>query len=82
MPTVSWFGSGTHYGVWHSYGSVSPPAWQDPELLAHPDGPDAHPDPKAGARATSKLAVLHLAHAWQTCSATLAAGLVRGLARG
>jgi NAD(P)-dependent dehydrogenase (short-subunit alcohol dehydrogenase family) len=64
-------GSGTHFGDWHSYGSVPPPVWQDPTLLARPDTGrderDAEDDGKAGPRAyaTSKLAVLHLAHAWQ-----------------
>lgn len=59
-------GSGTHYGDWHSYGSVPPPAWQDPALLARPDSTDGD-DAKAGPRAyaTSKLGVLYLAHGWQ-----------------
>lgn len=64
-------GSGTHYGDWHSYGLVPPPVWQDPAQLARPDlraGRADKPEPKAGPRAyaTSKLAVLHLARAWQT----------------
>lgn len=64
-------GSGTHYGDWHSYASVPPPAWQDPAVLAHPDTdrdpPVARADAKDGPRAyaTSKLGVLYLAHAWQ-----------------
>lgn len=60
-------GSGTHFGDWHSYGSVPPPVWQDPSLLARVDSDPAPGDAKAGGRgyATSKLAVLYLAHAWQ-----------------
>lgn len=63
-------GSGTHYGDWHSYGMVPAPAWQDPELLARPDTDDGRTDATAGGRAyaTTKLAVLHLAHAWQAHS--------------
>jgi NAD(P)-dependent dehydrogenase (short-subunit alcohol dehydrogenase family) len=64
-------GSGTHFGDWHSYGMVPPPQWQDPTLLAQPDtepiGRGAGHLRRSGPRAyaTSKLAVLHLAHAWQ-----------------
>lgn len=60
-------GSGTHFGDWHSYGMVPAPKWQDPELLARPDTGDEASDAAAGGRAyaTTKLAVLHLAHAWQ-----------------
>jgi len=60
-------GSGTHYGDWHSYGMIPRPAWKDPTLLAQPDSDDASPDRTSGGRtyATSKLAGLYLAHAWQ-----------------
>ena len=57
--------SGTHLGDWHSYGLVPPPRWADPAAQAIPDPAGAH-DRNAGARAyaTSKLDVVHLAHAW------------------
>ncbi|HZG92642.1 MAG TPA: SDR family NAD(P)-dependent oxidoreductase [Pseudonocardia sp.] len=59
-------GSGTHYGD-RSMGLVAPPRWEDPADLARADlGEDAGL-PVAGQRAyaTSKLAVVLLAHAWQ-----------------
>ena len=59
-------GSGTHYGD-RSMGLVAPPRWEDPRELARADvGADAG-EPVAGQRAyaTSKLAVVLLAHAWQ-----------------
>jgi NAD(P)-dependent dehydrogenase (short-subunit alcohol dehydrogenase family) len=60
-------GSGTHWGGRRSLGLVAPPRWADPVELARPDvGADAS-RPVAGqhAYATSKLAVVFLAHAWQ-----------------
>ncbi|WDZ86228.1 SDR family NAD(P)-dependent oxidoreductase [Micromonospora cathayae] len=60
-------GSGTHWGGWRSMGLVAPPRWEDPVDLARADaGADAG-RVVAGQRAyaTSKLAVVLLAHAWQ-----------------
>lgn len=58
--------SGTHLGDWHSYGMVPRVRWQDPALLARADSDDDAADAAAGGRAysTSKLAVIHLTHAW------------------
>ena len=60
-------GSGTHWGGRHSMYMVPRPRWQDPLLLAVPVPPDEPDGRSAGALAyaTSKLAVVHLAHAWQ-----------------
>ena len=58
-------GSGVHYGDWRSLGLVPAPVWRDPLELARPGtGPQ---DKASGGRAyaDSKLAVLHLARAWQ-----------------
>lgn len=60
-------GSGTHWGGRRSMGLVAAPRWEDPLDLARADlGADAD-RPVAGQRAyaTSKLAVVLLAHAWQ-----------------
>jgi NAD(P)-dependent dehydrogenase (short-subunit alcohol dehydrogenase family) len=60
-------GSGTHWGGWRSLGLVAPPRWEDPADLAQAGiGADAS-TAVAGQRAyaTSKLAVVLLAHAWQ-----------------
>jgi NAD(P)-dependent dehydrogenase (short-subunit alcohol dehydrogenase family) len=59
-------GSGTHYGD-RSMGLVAPPRWEDPADLARPDLGDDADLPVAGQRAyaTSKLAVVLLAHGWQ-----------------
>jgi NAD(P)-dependent dehydrogenase (short-subunit alcohol dehydrogenase family) len=59
-------GSGTHYGD-RSMGLVAPPRWEDPRELARTDVGDDPGSPVAGQRAyaTSKLAVVLLAHAWQ-----------------
>ena len=59
-------GSGTHYGD-RSMGLVAPPRWEDPRDLARTDVGDDAATPVAGQRAyaTSKLAVVLLAHAWQ-----------------
>jgi NAD(P)-dependent dehydrogenase (short-subunit alcohol dehydrogenase family) len=59
-------GSGTHYGD-RSMGLVAPPRWEDPADLARPDLGDDAGLPVAGQRAyaTSKLAVVLLAHGWQ-----------------
>jgi NAD(P)-dependent dehydrogenase (short-subunit alcohol dehydrogenase family) len=60
-------GSGTHWGGWRSLGLVAPPRWEDPADLAQAGiGADAG-TAVAGQRAyaTSKLAVVLLAHAWQ-----------------
>lgn len=58
--------SGTHKGDWHSYGLVPAPRWQDPALLARPALAGTADEPNTGGRtyATSKLALVHLAHAW------------------
>jgi NAD(P)-dependent dehydrogenase (short-subunit alcohol dehydrogenase family) len=60
-------GSGTHHGGWRSMGLVAPPRWEDPADLARPGLGDDAGRPVAGQRAyaTSKLAVVLLAHAWQ-----------------
>jgi NAD(P)-dependent dehydrogenase (short-subunit alcohol dehydrogenase family) len=60
-------GSGTHWGGRRSMGLVAPPRWEDPADLARPDRGDDADRPVAGERAyaTSKLAVVLLAHAWQ-----------------
>lgn len=60
-------GSGTHWGGRRSMGLVAPPRWEDPADLARPDRGDDAGRPVAGQRAyaTSKLAVVLLAHAWQ-----------------
>ncbi len=60
-------GSGTHWGGWRSMGLVAPPRWEDPADLARPGLGDDAALPVAGQRAyaTSKLAVVLLAHAWQ-----------------
>ena len=60
-------GSGTHWGGRHSMYLVPRPSWQDPLLLARGGSPDVPEERSAGARAyaTSKLAVVHLAHVWQ-----------------
>jgi NAD(P)-dependent dehydrogenase (short-subunit alcohol dehydrogenase family) len=60
-------GSGTHWGGWRSLGLVAAPRWEDPLDLARAgSGADAG-SAVAGQRAyaTSKLAVVLLAHAWQ-----------------
>lgn len=60
-------GSGTHWGGWRSMGLVAPPRWEDPTELLRPDVGDDADRAVAGQRAyaTSKLAVVLLAHAWQ-----------------
>ena len=60
-------GSGTHYGDLRSLGLVAPPRWEDPRDLARADVGEDAGSPAAGQRAyaTSKLAVVLLAHAWQ-----------------
>ncbi|SDQ67215.1 hypothetical protein [Quadrisphaera sp. DSM 44207] len=57
--------SGTHRPG-RSYGWIPRPRWEDPALLARPDPDDAPDERSAGARAyaTSKLAGVHLVHAW------------------
>lgn len=59
-------GSGTHYGD-RSMGLAAPPRWEDPRELARADVGDDAGLAVAGQRAyaTSKLAVVLLAHAWQ-----------------
>ncbi|MCX6464595.1 MAG: short-chain dehydrogenase [Pseudonocardiales bacterium] len=60
-------GSGTHWGGRRSMGLVAAPRWEDPLDLARADlGADAGTR-VAGQRAyaTSKLAIVLLAHAWQ-----------------
>lgn len=59
-------GSGTHNDEVRTFGLSQPPRWDDPQDLARPDG-GGPSDPQAGARAyaTSKLAVVYLAHEWQ-----------------
>jgi NAD(P)-dependent dehydrogenase (short-subunit alcohol dehydrogenase family) len=60
-------GSGTHWGGRRSMGLVAAPRWEDPADLARPGRGDDADQPVAGQRAyaTSKLAVVLLAHAWQ-----------------
>jgi len=60
-------GSGTHWGGRRSMGLVAPPRWEDPTDLARADLGDDADRPVAGQRAyaTSKLAIVLLAHAWQ-----------------
>jgi NAD(P)-dependent dehydrogenase (short-subunit alcohol dehydrogenase family) len=59
-------GSGTHHGD-RSMGLVAPPRWEDPADLARADVGEDAGLPVAGQRAyaTSKLAVVLLARAWQ-----------------
>lgn len=60
-------GSGTHHGDRRSLGLVAPPRWEDPRDLARAGVGDDAGSGVAGQRAyaTSKLAVVLLAHAWQ-----------------
>jgi NAD(P)-dependent dehydrogenase (short-subunit alcohol dehydrogenase family) len=60
-------GSGTHFGDRRSMGLVAPSRWEDPLDLARADVGDDAGSAVAGQRAyaTSKLAVVLLAHAWQ-----------------
>jgi NAD(P)-dependent dehydrogenase (short-subunit alcohol dehydrogenase family) len=60
---VMLLGSSTHHGD-RSLGLVDPPRWEDPLVLARPDGLDGEPRAGSRAYATSKLAVLHQAHEW------------------
>ncbi|WP_163894418.1 SDR family NAD(P)-dependent oxidoreductase [Mycolicibacterium hippocampi] len=59
--------SDAHFGDFrHTAGTLPPPRWSTPEILAHPGAFDRPDRVRAGRRAyaTSKLAGIHLVHEW------------------